>query len=126
MRNVLNESWGVSVVLPFGHVFGGKPGDGSSGDIVVFECGFELSDKVGECAHGYGGSCDGLLSECGGPCESGSLGHVGKGEGNHFVVGVVDFLINEKVEACGVQPLGGFIIGSIKGFRCSDTEFSRF
>ena len=31
MRNVLNEGWGVSVVLPFGHAFGGKPGNGGSG-----------------------------------------------------------------------------------------------
>ena len=76
MRNVFNEGRGVSVVLSFGHAFGGKPGDGGSGDVVVFECSFELSDKVGERAHGYGGSHDSILSECGGPCESRSFGHV--------------------------------------------------
>ena len=126
MRNVLNEGWGVSVVLPLGHAFGGKPGDGGSGDVVVFECGFKLSDKVGECTHGYGSSGDGVLSERGGPCEGGSLGHVGKGEGNHFVVGVIDFVIDEEVEAYSIQPLGGFVIRPIKGFRCSNTEFSGF
>ena len=56
-------------VLPFGHAFGGKPGDGGSGDVVVFECGLEFSDKVRERAHGYGSSSDGVLSERGSPCE---------------------------------------------------------
>ena len=126
MQNVLDEGWGVSVVLPLGHVFGGKPGDGSSGDIVVFERGFELSDKVRECAHGYGCSSDGVLSERGGPCESRSFGHVGKGEGNHFVVGVIDFVVDKEVEAYSVQPLGGLVVRSIKGFRCSNMEFSGF
>ena len=126
MRNVLDEGWEVSVVLPFGHSLGGKPGDGSSGDFMVFECSFEFSDKVGERAHGYGGSCDGVLSERGGPCEGRSFGHVGKGEGNHFVVGVVDFVFDEGVEVYSVQPLGGLVIRSVKGFWCSDTEFGGF
>ena len=54
MRNVLNEGWGVGVVLPFGHMFGGKPGNGVSGDVVVFEHSFELCNEVGEGTHGYG------------------------------------------------------------------------
>ena len=81
---------------------------------------------VRECAHGYGGSCDGVLSERGGPCEGGSFGHVGKGEGNHFVVGVVDFVFDKEVEVYSVQQLGGLVIRSVKGFRCSDMEFSGF
>ena len=50
----------------------------------------------------------------------------GKGEGDHFVVGVVDFVVDKEVEAYSVQPLGGLVIRSIKGFRCSDTEFGGF
>ena len=56
----------------------------------------------------------------------GSLSHVGKGEGNHFVVGVIDFVVDEEVEAYSIQPLGGFVIGSVKGFWCSDMEFGGF
>ena len=126
VQNILNEGWGVSIVLPFGHAFGGKPGDGGSGDIVVFERRFEFSNKVGKCAHGYGGSSDGVLPERSGPCESRSFGHVGKGEGDHFVVGVVDFVIDQEVEAYSVQPLGGLVIRSVKGFWCSNMEFSGF
>ena len=126
MRNVLDEGRGEGVVLPFGHVFGGKPGDGSSGDVMVFECGLELSDKVGECTHGYGGSCDGILPERGGPCEGGSFGHIGEGEGDHFAISVIDFIVDEEVEAYGIQPLGGLVIRSIKGFQCSNMEFGGF
>ena len=126
MRNVLNEGRGVGVVLPFGHLFGGKPGDGGPSDVMVFECSFELCNKVGECAHGYGSFCDGVLSEGGGPCEGRSPGHIGKGEGNHFVVGVIDFVIDEEVEVYGIQPLGGLIVRSVKGFWCSDAEFGGF
>ena len=43
-----------------------------------------------------------ILSECGGPCEGGPFGHVGKGKGDHFVVGVVDFVVDEEVEAYSV------------------------
>ena len=98
---------------------GGKPSNGGSCNIMVFERSFEFSNDVRESAHGYGGSCDGVLSEGGSPCEGGSLSHVGKGEGNHFVIGVVDFVIDEEVEVYSVQPLGRFVIGSVKGFRCS-------
>ena len=126
MRNVLDEGRGVGVVLPFGHALGGEPSDGGSCDIVVFERGFELRDEVGESAHGYGGPGDGVLPEGGCPCEGGSFSHVGESESDLFVVGVVDFVIDEEVELYSVQPLGGFVIRSVKGFRCSDTEFGGF
>ena len=126
MRDILNEGRGVGVVLSFGHAFGGKPGDGGYSDVVVFECSFELHNKVGEGAHGYGSSCNGVLSEGGSPCKGKSLGHVGKGEGNYFVVGVIDFVIDKEVEAYSVQPLGGLIVRSVKGFQCSNVEFSGF
>ena len=110
MQNILDEGQGVGVVLPFGHAFGGEPGYGGSSDVVVFECGFKLGDEIRERSHGYGRSGDGVLSECGCPSEGGPFGHVGEGEGDHFVVGVVDFVIDEEVEADCIQPLGGFVI----------------
>ena len=121
-----HNSRGVGVVLPFSHALGGKPGDGVSGDVMVFECGFELRNEVGEGTHGYGGSCDSVLSERGCPGEGRSFGHVGEGEGNHLAIGIIDFFIDKEVEAYCVQPLDGFVIGPIEGFRCSDTEFGRF
>ena len=66
------------------------------------------------------------MSERSGPCEGRSFGHVGEGESNYFAVGVVDFVIDKQVEAYGIQPLGGFVVGSIKGFRCSNMEFGGF
>ena len=44
VRNILDEGWGISVVLSFGHVFGGEPGSG----VMVFECGFKFGDEVRE------------------------------------------------------------------------------
>ena len=126
MRDVFDEGWGVSVVLPFGHAFGGKPGDGGSSDIVVFERCFEFGDEIRECTHGDGRSGDSVLSEGSCPGEGRSFGHVGEGEGDHFVVGVIDFVVDEEIEAYRVQPLGGFVIRSVKGFWCSDTEFGGF
>ena len=93
MRNILNEGQGVSVVLPFGHTFGGKPGDGSFGNVMVFERSFELGDEIRERSHGYGCSSDGILSKRGCPSEGRPFGHVGEGKGNHFVIGVVDFML---------------------------------
>ena len=102
MRNILDEGQGVSVVLPFGHAFGREPGNGGSSDVVVFERGFEFSDEIGECSHGNGCSGDGFLPERGCPSEGGSFGHVGEGEGDLFVIGVVDFVIDKEVELYGV------------------------
>ena len=126
VRNIFDEGWGVSVVLPFGHAFGGEPGDGGSSDIVMFEGSFEFGDEIRERAHGDSRSGDGVLSECGCPSEGGSFGHVEEGKGDHFVIGVVDFVVDEEVEAYSVQPLGGFIVRSVKGFQCSNTEFGGF
>ena len=83
-------------------MFGGEPSDGSSSDVVVFEHSFEFQDEVGECAHGDGGPGDGVLPECGCPSEGGSFGHVREGEGDFFVIGVVDFVIDKEVELYGV------------------------
>ena len=100
--DILNEGRGIGVVFPFGHAFGGEPGDSIAGGVMVFECSFELSDKVGEGPHGYGGSEDGVLSECGCPSEGRPLGHVGESEGNYLVISVVDFVVDEEVEAYSI------------------------
>ena len=126
VRSVLDEGWGVSVVLSLGHVFGGEPGDGIACGVVVFECGLEFGDKVREGSHSYGGSRDGILSEGGCPGEGRTLGHVGQGEGDFLVVIIIDFFIDEEVESYSVQPLSGLVVGSIKGFRCSNAEFGGF
>ena len=126
VRNVLDEGRGVSVVLSFGHVFGGEPGNSVAGGVMVFERGFEFGDKVKEGPHGYGGSRGGVLSEGGCPGEGRSLGHVGQGKSDLLVVIVVDFFIGKEVESYGVQPLSGLIVGSIKGLQGSNTEFGRF
>ena len=126
VRNILDEAWGISVVLSLGHAFGGEPGDGVVHGVVVFERGLKFGDEVREGSHSYGGSRDGILPEGGCPGEGGTLGHVGQGEGNFLVVIVVDFFIDAEVELYGIQPLSGLVIGSIKGFRCSNVEFSGF
>ena len=110
MQNILDEGQGVSVVLPFGHAFGREPGNGSSSDVVVFERSFKLGDEVRECSHGNGRSNDGVLPESGCPSEGGSFGHVGEGEGDLFVIGVVDFVVDEEVELYDIQSFGGFVI----------------
>ena len=126
VRNVLDEGWGVSVVLPFGHVFGGEPGNSVASGVMVFARSFKFGDEIQEGSHSYGGSGDGILPECGRPSEGGTLGHVGQSEGNLFVVIVVDLFIDEEVESYGIQPLSEFVIGSINGFRCSNVEFGGF
>ena len=90
---------------------------------MVFEHSLELGNKVGEGPHGYGGSSNGILPEGGCPSKGGSFGHVGQDEGDFLVV---DLFINEKVELYSVQPLGGLIVGSIKGFQCFNVELGGF
>ena len=123
---VFNEGWGIGVVFPLVHAFGGEPSNGSPGGIMVFERGFELCDEAGKSSHRYGGSRDSVLFERGSPSKGRPFGHIGESESNHFAVGVVDFVINEEVEAHSIQPLGGFVVRSVKGFWCSNTEFGGF
>ena len=63
------------------------------------------------------------MSERGCPGEGRSFGHVGESEGNHFVIGIVYLVVDEEVEAYCIQPL---VVGSVKGFWCSNVEFSGF
>ena len=126
MRDVLDKGRGVGVVLSLSYSLGGEPGDGIAHGVVVFEHCFKLCNEVKEGSHGYGGSRDGVLPKRGCPGKGRSFSHIGEGEGNHFVVGVIDFVVDEEIEAYSVQPLGGFLVGSIKGFQCSDAEFGGF
>ena len=57
-------------------MFGGKPGDGIVGGIVVFECGFKLLNEVGDDSNGDDSARNSILSEGGCPSEGRSFGHV--------------------------------------------------
>ena len=61
--NIFRQRGGVGVVLLLLHSLGGKPGDGVSGDIMVFERGVELRDEVSESSKGKCCSRDGALVE---------------------------------------------------------------
>ena len=126
MRDILDKGQEIGVVLPLSHVFGGEPGDGITGDVMVFEHGFEFLDKVREGSDSDDSSRDSVLLEGGCPSEGRSFGYVGQGKGDFLVVVIIDFLIYEEVELYSVQPLGGLFVGSIEGFQCSNTEFGGF
>ena len=65
---------------------------------MVFECCVELTvGSKGEC-----GARDGTLSESGGPGEGGSLCHVQEGEGDLFLVGILDGFVDKEVELHGM------------------------
>ena len=66
------------------------------------------------------------MSEYGCPSKGGSFGHVGESESNHLAISVIDSIIDKEVEAYSVQPLCGFLVGAVKGFRCSNVEFCGF
>ena len=77
MRDILNKGWGIGVVLSLGHVLSGEPGDGIASGIVVFKCGFELLDEVGEGSNSNNSARDSILLEGGCPGEGRSFGHIG-------------------------------------------------
>ena len=100
--DVFDEGWGVDIVLSLVHAFGREPGNGVTGGVMVFKRCFKLGDKGREGSHGYGGAGDGVLPECGRPGESGSFGHVGESEGDHLVISIIDFVVDEKIEAYSI------------------------
>ena len=65
MRDVLNKGREVGVVFPFGHVFSGEPGNGITGGVMVFECGFKLLDEVRKGSNGNDPTGDSVLLEGG-------------------------------------------------------------
>jgi hypothetical protein len=94
--------------------------------VVVFEGGVKFGEEVSVGAKSNSGSGDGSLSVGGGPGEGGAFGHIGQGEGDSFVVVIVDSGVDVKIELYGGDPRDSFLIGSVKGFGGSDTEFSGF
>ena len=84
------------------HALGGQPGNGVSGNVMVFKCCVELRDKIGESSKGKWGARDGTLAEGRSPGEGGPLSHVQEGEGNLFLIGVIDGLIDKEVELYSV------------------------
>ena len=120
-RNVLYEGGEVQAVLCILlHSLGREPGNGISGDVMVFEGSVELRDKISESSEGEQGARDGTLAEGRGPSEGRPLSHVGESKGDLLLVGVIDSFVNEEVELHGMQPVHGFVIGSIKRFRDAD------
>ena len=85
MRDILNKGRGVGVVFSFGHAFSGEPGNGITGGVMVFECGFKLCSEVGEGSNGDSSTEDSILLEGGCPGEGRSFGHVRQSEGNFLV-----------------------------------------
>ena len=68
---------GICSVLFEDHLFGGEPGDGSSGDVSLLEVFIELSNEVQVHSQGYSPGCvNGVFMEGGGPSEGQSLGLV--------------------------------------------------
>ena len=87
---------------------------------MVFERSVELRDEISESSEGKRGAGDGALTESGGPSEGRSLGHIQESKGDLLLVGVIDSFVNEEVELHGMQPVHGFVIGSVKRFRDAD------
>ena len=69
IRDILDKGQRVGVVLSLGHAFSGEPGNGVASGVMVFECNFELHDKVGEGSYGNNSTRDSVLSEGGCPSE---------------------------------------------------------
>ena len=109
-----------------GSAFGGEPSNGIASGVMVFEHSFEFLNKVGEGSDGDDSARDSALSEGGCPSEGRSFGHIGQGEGNLLVIIIIDFVIDEEIKLYSIKPLGGLFVGSVKGFWCSDMEFSGF
>ena len=101
-------------------MLGGKPGDGIPGDVVVFKRGVELHDEVSEGSKGKQCSRDGALVKGCCPSKGRPFGHVQEGEGDLFVVIVVDHFVDEEVEFHSVQPVLGLLIRSVKCFGGTD------
>ena len=86
----------------------------------MFKCSVELRDKVSEGSEGEQGSRDGALAEGCCPSKGRPFSHVREGEGDLFVIIIVDCLIDKEIELHGVQPVLGFFVRSIKRFGGAD------
>ena len=80
----------------------------------MFERGVELHDEVSEGSEGKHCSRDSALAEGRCPGKGRPFSHVREGEGDLFVIIIVDCFVDKEVELHGVQPMLGFFIGSIE------------
>ena len=87
---------------------------------MVFECRVELGDKVSESSKGERCSRDSALAEGCGPGKGRPFGHVREGEGDLFIIIVVDCFVDEEIELHSMQPVLGFLIGSVECFGGTD------
>ena len=118
--NVFHQRGGVRVVLLLLHSLGGKPGDGVPSDVVVFERGVELRDKISESSEGKRGSRDGALAEGCCPGKSRPFSHIREGESDLFVIIIVNRFVDEEIKLHGMQPVLGFFVGAIERFGGAD------
>ena len=86
----------------------------------MFECGVELRDEVSEGSEGKHCSRDSALAEGRCPGKGRPFSHVREGEGDLFVIVIVDCFVDKEVELHGVQPMLGFFIGSIERLGGAD------
>ena len=102
------------------HTLGRQPGDGVPGDVMVFERGIELCDKVSESSEDERGARDAALAKGRGPGEGRPFGHVGESEGDLFVVSIIDRFVHEEIKLHSVQPVLRFVVGSVERFGNAD------
>ena len=85
------------------HLMGGKPGDDVPSDVLVFEDGLELLEKVIPSSKGDNSTRDDFFTEgvCSG--QGRHFSHIQECKGNLLCVSVIGFLINSKIELDGIH-----------------------
>ena len=92
----------------------------------MLERGFKSGDKVGKRSERDGRSRNTIGTKRRGPGESRSFGHIGEGECNFLFIGIVDSLVDDKVELDSVHPGPGIIKRSIEVFGSAEAKFCGF
>ena len=87
---------------------------------MVFKRGVELRDKVSEGSKGKRCSRDGVLLEGCCPGKGRPFSHVREGEGDLFIIVIVDRLVDKEIKLHAVQPMLGFFIGSVEHLGGTD------
>ena len=105
---------------------GGQPGDGIPGCVLVLESQLELLKEVVPGSKGYGGACDGILSEGISPGRGRPFGYIQEGKGDLLRIIAVRRLIDCKVELDGVHPRDSHFIGAIEGLGFAKLKFGGF
>ena len=118
--NIFRQRGGVGVVFLLLHSLGGKPGNGVPGDVVVFERGVELRDKVGESSEGKRCSRDGVLAKGRCPGKGRPFSHVREGKSDLLIIIVVNRFVDEEIKLHGMQPVLGLFIRPVKCFGGTD------